>query len=149
MAKVKMPNVKRFVRSFSQRLDKNISKAEKSEIETEIIATILSGQSPVEGKKFKPYSRDYAKRFKNGERLPVDMNQTGKMLDSLKVSQIRGKTGISIEFDSQIAIYHDRTGAGRSRVIRRLLPRTREKFIGSIQKVINAFFKRNVRKSVR
>jgi len=149
MAKVKMPPVKRFVRSFSTKLSQNISRAEKSIIEAEITETILRGQSPVEGKKFKQYSKKYADRFKGGDRRPVTMNQTGKMLASLEVKQIRGKPGILIQFKSKIAEYHDRLGAGRSKVIRRLLPRTRERFKANIRKVILDFLKRNVRKSTR
>ena len=144
-----MPSVKTFIKSFERDLKQNIARADKSEIEAEIIETILRGKSPVEGKKFEQYSEKYADRFKGGDRKPVTMNQIGKMLDSLKISQLRGKVGISIEFLSKIAAFHDILGAGKSKVIRRLLPRSNERFKSNIRKVIEKFFKRNIRKTTR
>ena len=151
MAKVKVNHqeVSRFVRSFSKKLSQNIAISAKDEIEAEIIATILQGNSPVEGKRFKNYSEKYSDRFKNGRRRPVNMFKTGKMLDSLEVKQIRGRPGILIRFRDKTADFHDRLGAGKSKVIRRLLPRTRERFRKNIREVILKFFKKNVRKSGR
>ena len=150
MAKVKVNTreVSRFVRSFSTKLSGNISREAKREIESLIIAEILQGKSPVEGKRFKQYNKQYADQFKRGRRRPVNMFKTGKMLDSLEVTQSRGRTGILIRFKSKIADYHDRLGAGKSKVIRRLLPRTREKFKKHIREAILDFFRRSVKKSL-
>lgn len=153
MSKVKIKNVKRavqnFQRSFSERLSQNLAREPKNLIEKEIIATILSGRSPVRGKRWRDYSEKYADRFKQGSRRPVNMLRTGKMLDSLEVKQVRGRPGLLIRFNSPIAIFHDREGAGKSKVIRRLLPRSRERFKDNIQVLIDRLLRSVVRKSTR
>jgi len=152
MAKVRIKNIKgfttSFVKSFNKRMSKNISREPKAEIEEEIIITILSGRSPVKGKQFKQYSKKYADREKGGARKPVDMNQTGKMLDSLVVKQIRGKPGIFIKFRDNLAVIHNKLGAGKSKVIRRLLPNFSkdEVFKDNIQKMIIKMMKRATKK---
>jgi hypothetical protein len=115
-------------------------------LKREIPATIQSGNTPVQGGKFKKtYSDSYKKQIRAGrfpgKRLrPVNLTVTGKMLRSLKSR--RTKSGISMFFSSGIAKYHDRLGAGKSRVIRRMLPRGNEEFIFKIRnKVRNIFAK--------
>lgn len=110
-------------------------------IENEIVFTILNGQSPVAGQRWKQYSEPYAKQFKNGSRKPVNMYLTGKMLESLTLSRLG--SGIIIAFKSKIAIFHDKLGAGASRVIRRLLPDPRkgETFKSNILNVIRKIVK--------
>lgn len=153
MAKAKVKNVEQVARStiknFKGKLRKNISRARKDEIENEIIATILSGRSPVAGQTWKPYSEKYADKYKGGDLVPVDMLRTGDMLDSLEVKQERGFDGLVIQFNSQIAVYHDILGAGRSKVIRRLLPREGEIFRQEIRRLIEKLFRESVSKSTR
>jgi len=140
---------KTFLKDFNANLRSNIARAPKEDIENEIIITILSGQSPVKGKRFKQYNKEYADRFKNGERSPVNMLRTGKMLESLQIKQIRGKNGLLIAFRNRLSVIHDKLGAGKSKVIRRLIPRTGEEFKSSITKLIKKLFVNNVRKSTR
>jgi hypothetical protein len=112
----------------------------------EIIITILSGKSPVKGERFKAYSKSYAKV--KGRRAPVDMVQSGKMLDSLKVKI--EKTGtVSIEFGDKKADFHN---FGTKRLpIRRLLPTENgqelkanilRKLNREVQKIVDDFVKR-------
>lgn len=153
MAKARVKNTKKVadsvVKKFDAKLKRNIARAPKDEIENEIIITILSGQSPVSGKKFKPYNEQYAKRFKDNQRVPVDMLRTGKMLKSLSVSQKRGDTALVIEFNSRIAVYHDIEGAGVNQIKRRLLPRGKETFKRSIQILINKLIRRAISDSTQ
>ena len=153
MAKVRVKGInkftKTFIKSFNKKLSKNIAIIQKTELENEIIATILSGKSPVKGKRFKDYNEQYAKREKDGRKKPVDLNQTGKMLDSLEVKQVRGKPGLLIRFKDKLAVIHDELGAGKSKVIRRLLPRKGESFKANIQRVIDKLLKNVVKRSTR
>ena len=106
-------------------IKKNFSRDLKASIGDKIVERILSGKSPVKGKRFKQYSTEYAK--KKGRRAPVDMLVSGKMLESIVVKQNRiGQ--VIISFKDGIAKFHDIMGAGKSKVIRRLLPRTGEAF---------------------
>ena len=106
------------------------------EVRLEVIRTIQSGKSPVEGaRKFKDYSELYSKRKKGGRLSPVDMTDTGKMMRSLLVEKT--SKSYRLVFDSDVADYHNRLGAGRGRDIRRLLPTKRgERFINQITKRI-------------
>lgn len=113
------------------RVHKRFNKDSKRFLKDLIQGTIQSGHSPVNGKgKFRPYSKTYADRKKGGRRSPVTMIDTGKMLASLKFRETR--TGLTIWFSSKIAKFHDQFGAGKGRVIRRLLPRNGEKFTDDI-----------------
>ena len=121
MARVK--NARSVINNLSKDITKKAQKAlvrNAQTIENEIIITMLTGSSPVRGKRWKQYSKAYADRFKKGFRKPVNMKLSGEMLDSLEVKR-KGR-GISIAFNSPIAVFHDKLGAGKSRIIRRLLP---------------------------
>jgi hypothetical protein len=116
----------------------------------EIRDHISEGKSPVAGKKFKHYSSGYAKI--KGRKRPVDMTVSGDMLKSL--SSKKTKTSFFVFFKSKIAEYHDSLGAGRSKIIRRLLPTKRgERFTKVIQnriiKALNDAVKKAVSKSNR
>lgn len=114
-------------------------------IENEIVFTIFNGQSPVLGERFKQYSKPYADIFKSGNLKPVNMFLTGEMLDSLTLT--KAGSGILILFKSKIAAFHDKLGAGKSRVIRRLLPRVSEgeTFKSNILAVIRKIVKRAIK----
>lgn len=121
MAKVR--GVRRALKAVEKQVAEIASRSlirNSDSIRNEIISTIMSGQSPVKGKRFKNYSLPYAQRFKGGKLKPVDMFRTGEMLASLIITRIR--RGISIAFASETAVFHDKLGAGKSKVIRRLLP---------------------------
>jgi hypothetical protein len=109
---------------------------------------INSGKSPVKGKSFKKYSKDYAKL--KGKDAPVDMTVTGNMLNSLVVSQGSNGRSLRIYFRSVIAKYHDVMGAGVNKIIRRLLPTNAgERFKAAITKLIKALVNNSVDKAVK
>ena len=81
----------------------------------------VAGNNPMDGTgKYRQYSEEYAKRENKGQRRPVTMEQSGKMLRSFKTRST--KDGFSIWNTSEIFKYHNRMGAGRSEVLRRMLP---------------------------
>jgi len=77
--------------------------------------------------------------IKNGKKLrPVNLKVSGKMLKSLK-SKITKNEKVTVWFTDEKAKYHDKEGAGKSKVLRRLLPRGVEEFNRAIQrKIIDA-----------
>ena len=120
-----------------------IPKPDRQEIADIIVAKIISGSSPVSKKgQFKNYSKAYAK--KKGRMAPVDMVQSGDMLNSLIVKSKRG--GVQIQFRSEIAGYHD-SGAGKLPV-RRLLPKENERFTKKIENLIFRVFNKSVKRVV-
>ena len=132
---------KLFLKDLPNKIKKNFSRSLKNEIGDIIIKDILDGKSPVKGKRFKKYSTEYSKL--KGRSAPVDLLATGKMLESLRVTQ--NKIGqVLIEFKSKIAVFHDKTG----RVIRRLLPRRGEDFNPRITKQIIKILRKAVKKSL-
>jgi len=127
--------IKSTLNKFLPNINKKFLTKAKSNIADQIIKTITSGTSPVTGKRFKGYSREYAKI--KGRVQPVDMTRTGEMLESLRVSTA-GPSSVDIKFSDIIAFYHNTSGAGVNRIIRRLLPdRSGEEFTKSIQNRIN------------
>jgi len=135
-------------------ITRNFNRAIKDTALDEIKASIESGISPVAGKgRFKQYSRLYANRFKSGFRLPVNMTQTGAMLKSLKAKGRRPGV-LEVEFESDLAEIHNDDGAGKSKVIRRLLPtKTGETFrrdilrniVNRVNRMVNTETKRQNR----
>ncbi len=121
---------------------KNISKRFprelKADIEASILEEITQGRSPVNHKRFKPYSNSYAKI--KGYKKPVDMTVTGKMLRSLRAFQIKDGT-LRIMFGDIKATYHNLT--------RRLLPIGKETFKRKIMRVIRKAIKRAIKKGLR
>lgn len=104
----------------------------KKAIREEVIDTINSGISPVNGNKFERYSEKYAKA-KGVSRNKVDMLVTGRMLRSLQIRKT--KSSFFLYFTSKIAGYHN-TG-GENLPERRLLPtKNGERFADKIQKLI-------------
>jgi len=101
-------------------IKEDFSKAEnRRAFKTLLQETIYSGISPVAGKRFKNYTKEYGEL--KGKKSPVDMTVTGDMLDSINIeSKNEGKT-LLIKFTDEKAKYHDKLGAGKSKIIRRLL----------------------------
>lgn len=124
--KVKIGGIKKFIPNLN-----NAIRTESFKELVELIkSTIQKGLSPVaQIGRFIRYSESYresiergwkATREKNGQKSPVNMTLSGDMIRSL--SDKPGQKGRSLGFTDKKAVYHDETGAGKSKVIRRLLP---------------------------
>jgi len=163
MAKIRVSQKdfsKRFQRELSKEIDKRLKKAEskwkKPAIELlkdELKANYSIGESPVEGggnqtgakQKFAKYSDSYKKQIKSGrfsefsKRItPVNLKLSGKMLNSLKDRSTA--KGIVLWFTSPIAKYHNDLGAGKSKVIRKMVPDDGQKLRTSIRLKLQKLF---------
>lgn len=124
-------------------------------IKDEIVDSIKRGVSPVNkggldpkntgGKsRFKKYSDSYIKAMGKGKlsgkkQSPRNLELTGKMLRSIKSR--RFKNYLKVWFTDSKAKYHNKLGAGKSQVIRRMLPdpQKSEDFNAGIRrKIVNA-----------
>lgn len=134
---------KLFLKDMPKNISRNFSRALKDDIGIEIINEIMSGKSPVGGKKFADY-----KNFKyKGRKKPVDMFNSGKMLKSLTVKQNR-KGQVRIFFSSKIAIHHQE--GTENMAARELLPVEKGlKFNSRITKFINKILKRATKKEIK
>ncbi len=141
----------RSLKTLLPRIERNFSRKVQREMGDAIVAEILAGKSPVRGKKFAPYSKPYAKRKRGSSSAtrPVDMLDTGKMLESITIKRLK-KGRISIFFDSVIAVYHDILGAGKSKVKRRLLPSQKgDQWNTKLTRLLNKLIEGSVRREVR
>lgn len=123
-----------------KRLIRDLKKEIPETLRDSILKDIGGGRSPVKGKdRFKQYSDGYKKKIKGGKDVfslkrirPINMTLTGEMISSF-FSRLKGNT-IVIGFDDPKADFHNRLGAGKSKVVRRLLPtQSGEEFNRSIQ----------------
>ena len=138
-------------------MKKDFARRVKLFIKSEIVDAIEKGISPVNMKNAYPkntggksrytgYSESYKKRInaKKGKlksmgkrQRPINLKVTGKLLNSLKARYTRD--GLRVWFADEKAKYHDKLGAGKSKVLRRMLPRGIETFNRAIQrKIIDA-----------
>lgn len=119
-------------------------------IKDEIIKSIETGRSPVKGKgstRFEKYSISYINKmgkgdYKSKRRRPVNLTLSGDMLKSIK-SRIFPNF-IRVWFTDPKAKYHDKLGAGKSKVKRRMIPNPKngEEFNAGLQrKIVNALEK--------
>ena len=118
-------------------------------LKQEIKSFLEDGVSPVKGfGRFKSYSPTYtnqimAGKYKEyGKRVrPVNLNLSGDMIDSLYTRS--DKLGeIIVGFTDELADIHNRQGAGKSKVKRRLLPHENEEFSRVItEKLLELFDK--------
>ena len=157
MARTKL-NLKGFQKIKKELGNKAPYKAVAQTAVSEIKKSIANGVSPVRGKrKFRRYSSSYLNQILNGygltgrygkRPLPVNMELSGKMMNSLKYKINAGK--ISLFFTDKKAEYHDISGVGKRKVKRRLLPtrpgeklsvRIDKEIRGSIQKLTNRLVK--------
>lgn len=122
-------------------------------LEDKIITdNILKGKSPVKGQgKFEKYSPSYTKKIQKGGMAgksvrPVNLKVTGELLDSFYIDAIDG--GLEIGFDNDLADIHNRLGASKKKVVRRMLPDLDlgEKFNRDITKAIESELKEIVEK---
>lgn len=114
-----------------KQIDKFKDKARKElakEAKKQVLASIAKGISPVirQGR-FKAYSTSYrnaikAGRFREfGKKIrPVNLKLSGEMLKSI-FTEVTAR-GVSIGFDNELAEIHNNKGAGKKKVIRRMLP---------------------------
>lgn len=124
-------------------------------IKDEIIASIKRGVSPVNkggidpkntgGKaRYQKYSDSYIKAMGSGDlankkQSPRNLELTGKMLRSIKSK--RFPNYLRVWFTDSKAKYHNKLGAGKSQVIRRMIPDSSkgEDFNAGIRrKIVNA-----------
>jgi hypothetical protein len=117
-----------------------------------IVSTIKKGISPVNQKtaiekntggksRYQEYSESYINQMgkgsgalKNKKRTPRNLELTGKMLKSIKSRKF--KNYLKVRFSDKKAKYHNDEGAGKSKVIRRMLPKDGEDFSRNIQNKI-------------
>lgn len=109
-------------------------------IKEEIINSLNRGVSPVSQKdakekntggkaRFAKYSQSYtdaikAGRYDDKKQRPVNLKLTGKLHKSIKSKIFRNY--LRVWFSDKKAKYHDKLGAGKSKVIRRLVPDPKE-----------------------
>lgn len=162
MVTVKLPKLSATIRKLTiEKLQSSFkesnqvwSKSASLWLKQEIVRIIKSGRSPVEGQgRFVEYSYSYKKLiqksnkknskgnsiFKNKKIRPVNLYLTGKMLDSIQTKFI--KNGFRISFRDKKAVYHTILGAGRSRVIRKMLPTGNEEFTRTINSNLTNTYK--------
>lgn len=106
-------------------------------LKKEVIDSMSKGLSPVKGgggqsggkSRYQEYSDLYKEQIKkqkgkfkdHGKRIrPVNLKLTGGLHESVRSRAI--KFGVVIWFESELAKYHDKLGAGKSKVIRKMLP---------------------------
>jgi hypothetical protein len=143
--------------NMPKNISKNFSREIKGGIEDEIISEILQGKSPVlKEYNFVEYSDSYS--LIKGFKKPVDMNVTGKMLDSLYVKQPSGSGGaIEIGFKDEKAEYHQYGNPEKAKSTgnpklpqRKLLPVDKgDKFNTKLTKFINKALKKAVKKAIK
>lgn len=122
---------KQFINDYEQEIKKLI-----------VDDSIKKGFSPVRGGKsqYQKYSKSYADAIKAGRVFPktsirpVDLTVSGEMLDSFELD--RNSKNILFRFTDRLAKYHNDLGAGKSKVIRRMLPKSGERFKTNIEKQI-------------
>lgn len=108
---------------------KAIVKVNESKLKKVIVDdSIALGISPVKGEgKYQKYSQSYKDAIKNGRYKkfsktisPVTLKLSGKLHDSFYVDKT--STGMVIGFKNKLAHIHTVEGAGKSKVIRKMLP---------------------------
>ena len=154
MAKVKV-NID--LKSIRKEIVKESKKSFKPLLKRLIIdESIAKGISPVKGKRrYKAYSRSYRdqiragryRRFRKSVR-PVNLKLSGELHKSFFVSFKNNR--IVIGFKNKLADIHNRLGAGKSKVVRRMLPtRPKEEFNRRISKGIRDELKDIISKVLR
>lgn len=141
-------------REFSRQIDETL--------ETEIKKSIGRGVSPV-GKfgKFPRYSKEYAER-KGVSRQPVDLIDTGDLINSLSVNSTRAGTE-EASFDSELAEFHNGNSENKPKQgtklrnglpVRRILPDRKgeqfsesitNKLVSKVNRIVNAATKKQNR----
>lgn len=85
----------------------------------------------------KDFIEDLNEHLKDKKQTPRNLELTGKMLKSIKTR--KAKNYVRVWFSDEKAKYHNEEGAGKSKVIRRMLPKDGEEFSRNIQnKIVEA-----------
>lgn len=162
-AKIKSPLLKATSILDLPEISRQFAKNAEKPMKGGIVAEILKGKTVVSQRKadpkntggklrFQKYSESYKEKFGKGEytekrERPVNLWLTGKMLRSMKSRVSNGV--LTLWFSDEKAKYHNKEGAGKSKVIRRILPQEGEDFTPILKRrLINILEKaiRNVAK---
>jgi len=127
----------------------NFAKEMKAEIVDVIVEKITSGLSPVKGQnRYPKYSDGYAKE--KGRKAPVDLVESGQMLNSLKAVQ-KSNGNIELKFMGKEA--NDKASGhqfgANNLPVRKILPQGRDQFKSDIQKKILKTLEDAVKKAAR
>ena len=127
-------------------------------LKEEIVREITEGRSPVKkaGGRFVRYSTSYKRAIDKGyytqfnkRKRPVNLRFSGKLLSSI-YAKPSGKSKFFIGFNNKLADIHNRQGASRSKVVRRMLPTNKgETFTDSIIFAVGISLQRVKRKIFR
>ena len=127
-------------------------------LKEEIVKDISRGISPVKraGGRFKPYSTTYKKAIDRGQyrqfnkrKRPVNLRLSGELMKSI-YSEVISRNKIRIGFNNFLADIHNRQGAGKSRVVRRMLPTNQgETFTDNILFAVGTKLRRIAKKIFR
>ena len=152
-AKIK---VKLDVMGVIDRTREHFGEEVKNKFAGELINSISKGVNPVNDRtvKYQQYSEGYKKQIKKkkidgkSKISPVTLHQTGALHKSLVM--IDTEKGVRVYFTDEKAIFHNELGAGRSKVIRRLLPTGEgERFNSSLFNRIIKYLKDSLSKATK
>ncbi|MGB0452597.1 MAG: hypothetical protein ACPGJV_02700 [Bacteriovoracaceae bacterium] len=158
--KVNLPNYHHMITEVRN----EFSKTAPEKIRIAYLSDLNAGVSPVKGKgKFKTYSSSYRNQISKmkGKRTGVvDFYSTGQFYRSFMV-KAKNNIGSSLKLIFEFAEYttkngkkislakiHNELGAGKKKIIRRLLPKKKEKFSDDIMEVVEDELKDAVTKIV-
>lgn len=128
----------------------------KNKFGQELTNSISKGVNPVNGGdvKYDQYSESYKKSIRRGKVegkgkiSPVTLHQTGALHKSL--TMVDTEKGVRVYFSDPKAIFHNELGAGKSKVIRRLLPTGEgERFNSSLFNRIIKYLKDSLSKATK
>jgi hypothetical protein len=106
-----------------------------------------SKEAKAENTNNKAFILQQTQHLKGKKLSPVNMTVTGAMLKSL-TAKISGKF-IQLKFSDKLAYIHDTLGAGKSKVKRRLLPHSGEKFTKRINDKLKQSLKDSIAKQAK
>ncbi len=150
---IKITKNLRDLKMLASKIKRQFNRGVSRELPDLIREDILAGVSPVKGfGRFKKYSESYRDQINKGKftgkrKSPVNMKLTGEMLKSLIGRVSRGD--VVIKFRNELADIHNRQGAGKPKVVRRLLPtNSGEEFNRKISQKIEDFLIKVVNNNV-
>ena len=136
------------------RIQKEFSRRSCPTYKKAIIRSMKDGKSPVRRKRWVKYSQSYIRAILTnpllkalGKRIrPVNLKVSGELWRSLECNQKGNR--VVIAFTDFLADIHNRQGASRKKVIRRMLPTNdgelfNLKISGAIQKLLTSIVKKH------
>lgn len=147
MAKITLTFNLKPVKNSVKDVKKIFAKTAPPLVKDQILDDLSSGVSPVRGKRFEKYSKAYKDQIKKGRYSsdgksvsPVNLKLSGDMIKTLFVKVKSGflnkKLTMEVGFSSFLAKVHNNLGASKKKVIRRIVPKTGEKFNTKITNII-------------